>query len=91
MTSDRLTEDEVAERVGTTPGQIRRLAQLGILEPEDGTYPRRDVLRARVVVDLDAMGIDADAVARARVGGPVPRVSRSAGVDLLLRTERSPS
>ena len=35
-----------------------RLAELGILEPDDGTYPRRDVLRARFVLGLDAIGID---------------------------------
>ena len=65
MTGDGFTEAEVAERVGTTPERIGRLADLGILEPEDGTYPRRDVLRARVVNGLDAMGIDASAVAHA--------------------------
>jgi adenylate cyclase len=69
LTDDPLTEDEVAVRVGTTPQVIRRLAQLGILEPDDGRYPRRNVLRARVVSDLDAMGIDADAVAHALVSG----------------------
>lgn len=65
MVGDGLTEQEVAERAGTTPAHIGRLAELGILEPDQGKYPRRDVLRARVVVDLDAMGIDADAVAEA--------------------------
>jgi adenylate cyclase len=63
------TKDEVAERVGTTPERIQLLADLGILEPEDGTYPRRDVLRARVVFGLDAMGIDAAAVAEALASG----------------------
>ena len=69
MTGDGFTEDEVAERVGTTPDRIRRLAERGILEPHDGTYPRRDVLRARVVLGLDAMGIDMDAVADALASG----------------------
>ncbi len=69
MTGDGFTEDEVAQRAGTTPERIRLLAELGILGPEDGTYPRRDVLRARVVVGLDAMGIDADAVAEALASG----------------------
>ena len=64
--SDRLTADEVAERAGTTPEQIDVLAKLGILQADDdGTYPRRDVLRARFVVGLDALGIDANAVADA--------------------------
>jgi adenylate cyclase len=70
MTVDRLTPDEVAERAGTTSEQIALLANLGILEPnDDGTYPRRDVLRARFVLGLDAMGIDANAVADALASG----------------------
>ena len=55
MTVARFTEDEVAERAGTTPERIGRFAELGILEPEGGTYPRRDVLRARFLAGLDAM------------------------------------
>jgi adenylate cyclase len=69
MTLDRLTGDEVAGRAGTTPERIALFAQLGILEPVDGTYPRRDVLRARFVLGLDAMGIDAHAVADALASG----------------------
>lgn len=70
MTVDRLTADEVAERAGTTSEHIALLAKVGILEPEDdGTYPRRDVLRARFVLGLDAMGIDANAVADALDSG----------------------
>jgi adenylate cyclase len=70
MTVDRLTADEVAERAGTTSEHIALLAKVGILEPEDdGTYPRRDVLRARFILGLDAMGIDANAVADALASG----------------------
>jgi adenylate cyclase len=69
MTLDRLTADEVAERAGTTREHIALLAKVGILEPVDGTYPRRDVLRARFVLGLDAMGIDANAVADALASG----------------------
>jgi hypothetical protein len=70
MTVDRLTAEEVAERAGTTSEHIALLAKVGILEPEDdGTYPRRDVLRARFVLGLDAMGIDANAVADALDSG----------------------
>ena len=70
MTVDRLTVDEVAERAGTTPEDIALLAKVGILEPgDDGTYPRRDVLRARFVLGLDALGIDANAVADALASG----------------------
>ena len=69
MTGDGFTKDEVAERVGTTPERIQLLADLGILEPEDGTYPRRDVLRARFVLGLDAIGVDAKAIADAVASG----------------------
>src|SRR4249920_3748885 len=69
MTVNGFTEDEVAERVGAPPERIRLLAELGILEPEDGTYPRRDVLRARFVLGLDAIGIDAKAIADALASG----------------------
>ena len=70
MTVDRLTADEVAERAGTTSEHIALLAKVGILEPDDdGTYPRRDVLRARFVLGLDALGIDANAVADALASG----------------------
>jgi adenylate cyclase len=69
MTGGGFTEDEVAERVGTSPERIRQLAELGILEPEDGTYPRRDVLRARFVLGLDAIGVDAKAIAVALASG----------------------
>jgi hypothetical protein len=50
---------------GQLPEHTALLTKLGILEPIDGTYPRRDVLRARFVLGLDAMGIDANAVADA--------------------------
>jgi adenylate cyclase len=69
VTGSTFTEDEIAERVGTSAQRIRRLAELGILEPEDGAYPRRDALRARFVLGLDAIGIDADAVADALASG----------------------
>jgi len=69
MNGDRLTEGEVAERVETTPDRIRLLARVGILEPEEGTYPRRDVLRARFVLGLEAIGVDAAAVADALASG----------------------
>jgi adenylate cyclase len=69
MTGDGFTEDEIAERAGTTPERIGRLAELGILEHEGGTYPRRDVLRARFVIGLDAIGVDEKAVADALASG----------------------
>jgi adenylate cyclase len=66
---DRLTEDELAERAGTSVEGVRRLVDLGILEPEQGSFPRRDVMRARVVADLEGKGIDAKALAGALASG----------------------
>jgi adenylate cyclase len=69
MTVDGFTRDEIAERAGTTPERIQLLADLGILEPDDETYPRRDVLRARFVVGLDAIGVDERSIADALTSG----------------------
>jgi adenylate cyclase len=65
MAQDRLTEDEVAQRTGTPVERIRHLVDLGILEREQGSFARREVMRARVVADLERKGIDAEALATA--------------------------
>jgi adenylate cyclase len=69
LEGDRLTESELAERAGTTVERVRQLANLGLLEPERGTFPRRDVMRARVVLEMEAKGVDADGLARAFASG----------------------
>jgi hypothetical protein len=66
---DLLTEDEVAERAGTTVERVRELRDLGLLEPDQGMFRRRDVLRARVFSELTAMGIEASALAAAQATG----------------------
>jgi adenylate cyclase len=66
---DRLTEGELAERAGTTVERVQELVNLGLLMPESGTFPRRDVMRARVVLEMEAKGVDADALARAYASG----------------------
>jgi adenylate cyclase len=66
---DRLTEAELADRSGATTDEVRRLVELGVLLPEDGTFARRDVMRARAVRHLAGLGIDADAVAAALASG----------------------
>lgn len=67
--ADSLTEDELAARSGTTREGIRRLVDLGILRPEDGAFARRDVMRARVVGQLEALGIDSEPLAKALASG----------------------
>jgi adenylate cyclase len=66
---DLLTEEELAKRSGTSIERIRELVGLGILVPEDGGFRRRDVMRTRVVVDLGAKGMDAEALASALASG----------------------
>jgi adenylate cyclase len=69
MDRDRLSEEEVAERAGTTVERIRELTGLGILAREPGGYARHEVMRARVVADLERRGIEAGALAAALVAG----------------------
>ena len=69
MDPDRLTENDLAERSGISRERIRKLVDLGILQADRGTFTRRDVMRARVVTDLDAMGIEAEALATALASG----------------------
>jgi adenylate cyclase len=66
---DSLTEGELADRAGTSVEMIRRLVDLGILSLDDGAFKRRDVMRIRVVRDLEGKGIDADALAAALASG----------------------
>jgi adenylate cyclase len=67
--TDTLSENEVAERAGTTIERIRELVDLGLLVAEGGTFRRRDVLLARVIGDLRAMGIEAEDLATALAAG----------------------
>lgn len=66
---DRLTEEALADRCGISREAIRKLVDLGIVEPEDGTFARRDVMRARVIGELDAMGIEPESIAKALASG----------------------
>lgn len=56
--ADQLTDEEVAKRAGISVERLRELVALGLLVPEDGAFRRRDVMRARVVVELEAKGLD---------------------------------
>ena len=71
--ADRLSREELAERSSTTIERIQRLVDLGILRSEDGTFERRDVMNVRVVGQLDAMGIDEDALEPAHRAAAVAR------------------
>ena len=66
---DRLTEDELAERAGTSAERIRDYVALGILQPDGGWFARRDVVRARVVAHLAAIGIEPAALSKALASG----------------------
>ncbi len=67
--TDQLTEAELADRSGISAEGIRRLVGLGILQTQDGTFGPPDVLRARVVSQLESIGIEADALAEALASG----------------------
>jgi adenylate cyclase len=67
--SDSLSEAEVAERAGTTVESVRKLAGLGLLGSQQGTFRRRDVLLARVIGELTAMGIKPHDLAAALEAG----------------------
>jgi adenylate cyclase len=69
MQHDRVTEEELAERAGTSVDHVRELAELGIIRSEKGTFPRRDVMRVRVVVELESKGIDPQTLATAVASG----------------------
>lgn len=64
-----LDERHLAERAGTSTERIRELTDLGVLIPDEGRYALRDVMRARVVVELEGRGIDAHALAAAIASG----------------------
>jgi adenylate cyclase len=67
--ADRLTETEIAKRAGVSTERVRELVDLGLLAPEDGAFRRRDVMRARVVAELEAKGLDPQALASAHASG----------------------
>ncbi|MGH8916308.1 MAG: adenylate/guanylate cyclase domain-containing protein [Acidimicrobiia bacterium] len=60
----RLTETALATRSGTTEQRIRRLVDLGILEPDDGGFRPPDILRVRVTEALDQAGIPPEHLSR---------------------------
>lgn len=67
--SDLLSEEELAERAGTTVERVRELAEVGLIEPERGRYRRRDVMRTRVVIELEAKGMVAASLGAAAARG----------------------
>src|SRR4051812_21379382 len=69
MNRDQLSEEDLAERAGATVERLRELVGLGLLEPEDGAFRRRDVMRVRVIQELEAKGLDANALAAAVAAG----------------------
>jgi hypothetical protein len=67
----RLSEEELARSAGTTVEEIRRLVQLHILRPQNGTFDDRDISRVRVVEALDREGISSEVLARAIERGQI--------------------
>ena len=68
-TPERITEAALATRSRVSPERIRALVEMGILEPQEGTFARRDVMRTRAVTSLQTMGIEAEELAAALASG----------------------
>jgi adenylate cyclase len=68
---ERLTETELAERAGVTPGFVRRLGDLGIIVPAEGSagYPASDARRVRVAQACDRAGLPLDGIGKAVAEG----------------------
>jgi adenylate cyclase len=64
-TTTRVTRDELAARTGASLERIAELVALSILQPEDGTFTRGDVMRVRVVDQLNSLGIETAALGNA--------------------------
>jgi class 3 adenylate cyclase len=62
-----LSAEELARRAGTTPAQLARFVELGILGRRSGAAPfdSSDIHRVRFTEAIDAAGISLDDVARA--------------------------
>jgi adenylate cyclase len=69
MDRGSLTEEEVATRSGTTIELVQELVDLGLLERQADGFRRRDVMRVRVVEELQSKGLDTNALAAAFSAG----------------------
>ncbi|MFL5981642.1 MAG: YHS domain-containing protein [Gaiellaceae bacterium] len=67
--ADLLSEQEVAARAGVAVERLRELVELRLVMPEDGAFRRRDVMRVRVFVELEAKGLDPPTLAAAHASG----------------------
>jgi adenylate cyclase len=66
---DMLSEEEVARRATTSVERVRQLVTAGILRPHGESFDRSDVMQVRVLADLEAKGIPAEAVAAGVASG----------------------
>jgi adenylate cyclase len=89
MDRDRLSEEELAKRAGTTIEHVRDLVRMGLLEPEAGAFRRRDVMHVRVVQELEAKGMDAKALASAVASGHLELGYLESSMRRLPRTDRT--
>ncbi|MGH2636474.1 MAG: adenylate/guanylate cyclase domain-containing protein [Actinomycetota bacterium] len=64
-----LTAEELAERSGVDVETVGRYTELGILVPEDGAYPPRDVARIRLARSCERGGVPMDGIAKAIESG----------------------
>jgi class 3 adenylate cyclase len=61
-----LTADELATLAATTPERIQRLAEIGVLRPDDaGRFSPPDIQRVRIVLAYENGGIELEHIAQA--------------------------
>ncbi len=68
-TTGLFTAEEIATRSDSTIERVQELVDLGLLEPESGGFRRRDVMRVRVVEELQSKGLETNALAEAFSAG----------------------
>jgi adenylate cyclase len=79
---ESMSIEELARRAGTTPEEVRRLAELGILEPDDaGAFTISDVNRLRLAEALNREGLSFEDIGKAVRAGHLSL--RHTGVILL--------
>ena len=66
---NELSEQELAERSGTTVQQLRHLVELGIISPTDRAHQPSDIQRIRIVQALSRAGITSEEIGQLIVAG----------------------
>ena len=63
--TERLDEEQLAERAGVNVDVVRRYTELGLLQPTDGAYTTYDVGRIRLIGSCERSGLPLEGMAQA--------------------------